>query len=118
MENSEHNSEDTVTGLLKHFPLIGNGSIEKFHQQRTRDVTMDELLEAVFSVLSVRRLCSEDQRKKSVEGQSTAGKGMSTEAEESTLLVVVTTQRLVKTWKTMCAGVHRFLESVDTHSWN
>jgi hypothetical protein len=85
VENNEHNSEDTVTGLLKHCLLHGNGSINKFHRQRTRDATMAELLEVVFSMMSVPRLCSEDQRKKSVAVQSTAGKGMSMEAEECTL---------------------------------
>jgi hypothetical protein len=43
---------------------------------------------------------------------------MSMEAEECTLFWVVTRQRLMKTWKTMCAAVHRFVECVDTRTWN
>jgi hypothetical protein len=114
VENSEHNSEDTVTGLLNHFALLSSGSIKKFHRQRTRDATVDELL--VFSMLSVPRLCREDQRKKSVAEKSTASKDMSTEAEESTLLGVVTRQRLAKSWKTMCSAIHRFVECIDTRT--
>jgi hypothetical protein len=37
-------------------PLLGNNSMNKFPEQGTRDATMEELLEALFYLLSVLRL--------------------------------------------------------------
>jgi hypothetical protein len=48
---------DTVTRLLKHCPLLGNGSINKFPQQRTCDAMIEEILGSRHELAVVMRSC-------------------------------------------------------------
>jgi hypothetical protein len=56
---SNKTPESRNNGARRNNPLLGNGWINKFPRQQTRDATKEELLEAVFPMRSVTRLYNE-----------------------------------------------------------